>query len=181
MKQNFRREKTSNYLGVQVVAFGVLGNGILLIFSTLINQLIRHNFRSNVYSVEVDLLIGITLIYLANLIWRRKYTAWMFALAVYAIYIISSFHRLSSDPRYHLSPFTVFKDFILPLVIVVALVLTRKAYIVRSDIRSFGVSLRIIFIVLVVTLCYGIAGFQLMDNSDFNHEISFSEIGRRSC
>src|ERR1035438_3336099 len=101
MKQNFQREKFAHYFGVQIVAFCVLINGIILIVSTLISQLIRHDFRSTEFSVEVYLLIGLTLIYLANLLWRRKHTAWMFTLFVYAIYLINSLYRVNRGYRHH--------------------------------------------------------------------------------
>jgi phosphatidylglycerol lysyltransferase len=175
MKQNLEREKSVHYLAVQVVAFGVLFNGLVLIISTLVTQLIKHKFRSSEFGVEVYLLIGITLIYLANLLWRRKHTAWIFTLIVYGLYLINSLNRIDSDGRYHYSLFNGFKDFILPIIIVLALIFTRKTYTVRSDIRSFGVSLRIIFIVFIVTFCYGVAGFHLMDVSDFHHQIGLSE------
>jgi len=177
MKQNFQREKFAHYFGVQIVAFGVLFNGIFLIASTLISELIRHNYKPNEFGIVVYLLIGLTLIYLSNLLWRRKHTAWIFTLAVYAIYLFNSLNHLNNltHPNRHHTNMTLLKDYIFPIVIVLALILTRKAYTVRSDIRSFGVSLRVIVIVLVVTFCYGVAGFQLMDKTDFHHEIGTSE------
>lgn len=175
MKENYYKDKLTHYFGVQLVAFGVMSNGALLIFSTLVSQFIRHSSRTGDFSIEAYLLIGLTLIYLGDLLRRRKHTAWLFALLVYAVYLLVSFDRLSFGLTRHYNIFYLFRDFILPIIIVVALALSSSAFTVRSDIRSFGVSLRIIFIVLVVTMCYGVAGFQLMDDSDFHHEIGLSE------
>lgn len=175
MKQSAEQNKSVRYFGVQIVAFGVLINGVLLVINTLVQQFIRHNFRSSVYSVEVYLLVGLTLIYLSNLLWRRKYTAWIFTLLVYAFYLVYRLYHLSAFMQHHNGILLSLLVYFLPLVIVLALMFNRKAFNVRSDVRSFGVSLRISLVVIVITLCYGIAGFQLMDHSDFHMEISISQ------
>ena len=175
MNYKLGRENLKDYLGVQIIAFGVLINGLILIFSNLISELVRHNYRNSEFSIQLYILIGLTLIYLANLLWRRKYTAWLFTLLVYGFYLIVSFNHLTSRHLYHHYSMSLFRDFILPLIIVIALIIARKAFNVRSDIRSFSFSLRIILIVIAVTMVYGIAGFQLMDHSDFHTDIDFTQ------
>ncbi len=180
MKQSLNKTRDVRYFAVQVVAFGVLLNGIIIILGTLIGQFIKHDFRSTQFNVEIYLLVGITLIYLSNLLWRRKHTAWVFTLVVYAFYILFRLSHFSSFISHHHSPMIYIFDLILPLLIILVLMFNRSSYNVRSDIRSFGVSLRIISIVILVTLIYGIAGFHLMDHNDFHHEISFSESVHRT-
>jgi len=175
MREKTKDTKDVRYFGVQIVAFGVLINGIALIINTLIGQFIRHRFLSTEFSLEIYLLVGLTLIYLSNLLWRRKHTAWIFTLLVYAFYLAYRLNRMSSILGRHRNPLITAVELVLPIIIVIALLFNRKSYTVRSDIRSFGVSLRIIFIVIVVTLVYGIGGFELMDTSDFHHEIGITE------
>lgn len=180
MELSLKKEKMSKYYAVQVVAFGVLLNGIALIIGTLVGQFLRHDFRFSQESVEINLLMGLTLIYLSNLLWRRKYTAWIFTLVAYALYLIYRILHRSASMGHHHNILLYFIDMIVPVIIVIGLLLARNAFNVRSDIRSFGVSLRIILIVVAITLVYGIAGFQLMDKSDFHHEIGFSESVHRT-
>lgn len=175
MVEKIDKTKDVRYFGVQIVAFGVLFNGIVLILDTLISQFIRHDFRSTQYSVEVYLLVGLTLIYLSNLLWRRKYTAWIFTLLVYAFYIAFRIYHLSGFMNRHPSLILDLIVFVLPIIIIIALILNHKSFNVRSDIRSFGVSLRVISVIILITLIYGIAGFHLMNVKDFHHQIGLGE------
>ena len=81
MRPKNRDETIAHYVGVQVVAFGVLFNGVLLIISTLLSIMERHHFLlhktvvatgTTDYATQLYLGIGLTLIYLAILLWRRK-------------------------------------------------------------------------------------------------------------
>lgn len=169
-----QKETVFEYISVQVVAVLVLANGIYLVLSTLFSSLLLHHFRRNEFGVDAYLLIGLTLIYLANLLWRRKQTAWVFAMFVYALYLGLSIGNLLSiqDNHLHHALYILLRDLIFPVVTLVGLIFARNAYDVKSDIRSFGFAVRTILIVYLVALLFGVIGFQLMDNSDFHQELS---------
>jgi len=67
-----------------------------------------------------------------------------------------------------------FATFILPTCIVAGLLYTIKSFNVKSDIRNLTVALRFSLLALLVTLLYGVVGFQLLDTHDFHQEINFS-------
>ncbi len=63
---------------------GVAANGVIILATTLLNQLVlRDHGRGGDVAVGVPLIIGLTLLYLSSLLARRKRTAWTVALPVY--------------------------------------------------------------------------------------------------
>jgi phosphatidylglycerol lysyltransferase len=121
--------------------------------------------------IDISLLLGFTLLYLSLLLRRRKRNAWVFALALYVFLLGLSTDAILSELRggdLH----THFLTQLLPVVILGVLWTTRKEFIVRSDMRTFALSLRATLLVLGTAFLYGTAGFFLMDRHDFRQEIS---------
>ncbi|GAC1390849.1 MAG: hypothetical protein NVSMB46_01450 [Candidatus Saccharimonadales bacterium] len=161
---------------VQLISYGVLLNGLILITSTLLGELIFRNIaRSNPFDINMTILIGFSLVYLALLLRRRKKAAWNFVVPLYAfIFIYNILYTFVLVNHHHFTVVTLIRNFILPFVVVIGLILARKDFVVRSDIRSFTLSIRYIAVIMTITLLFGIFGFQLLDNKDFHTEISFN-------
>lgn len=162
---------------LKLVAFGVLANGLLITLNSLISHVIlrRHIWRSS-FELTFSLAVGLTLIYLSTLLVRRKYTAWIVTLAVYA-FSLSTFlyglidHRFNHD----IPALLLFRAIILPFILITSLLIYRKEFSVKSDIKSFGLTLRSIILILSITLLYGTVGFIFLDQRDFRKEISASQ------
>jgi phosphatidylglycerol lysyltransferase len=60
----------------------------------------------------------------------------------------------------------------LPIMMMALLWLTRSAFKVRSDMRTFQQALWVSILVLTVAFLYGLAGFAILDDHDFHHEMS---------
>jgi lysylphosphatidylglycerol synthetase-like protein (DUF2156 family) len=183
MNQPLYKKLRSQSLAAYFVASLVLLDGLLVIIVTLVQQLVMKDLRSSIYQIELTLFIGITFVYLSNLLWRRKQMAWVVTLIVYAFYIgvnLNNLATLSHRHFHHLHYFLIIKSFVIPVLAVIGLIYSRNVYKVKSDTRSFGVSLRIIFIVLLIALFYGVTGFLLMDKADFHHEIDVAEALHRT-
>jgi phosphatidylglycerol lysyltransferase len=170
-----------------VLAICVLTDGLLIILTTLLDLVLGRTRFATPFSVELSILIGLTLVYLSSLLQRQKQTAWAAAIIVYVFYLGASLSNLQQrvedtkhKPLNHYYEVDLIKNLVLPLLIVLALLYARNAYKVRSDIRSFGFALRAIFVVFLIAFFYGIIGFLLMDKSDFHHEISFFEAAHRT-
>ena len=166
---------------LQIVALGVLGNGILILANTLRNQIIERMVHAEALFVSLPVLIGITLIYLATLLRRRKQAAWSVVLPIYAILLALNVRELLDQLIHgHLESFAVIRNLILPAIIVAGLVKYRKEFTVKSDIRSFTVSLRTALLLLSIVFVYGVAGFQLLDVRDFHEEIGWTSAIHRT-
>ncbi|MEJ0073045.1 MAG: phosphatidylglycerol lysyltransferase domain-containing protein [Candidatus Saccharibacteria bacterium] len=119
--------------------------------------------------VSVPQIAGLGFTYLGTLLLRRKYTAWLAAMVLFALsFLLEAIH------------FVLFPDFdaagriehlMLPVLIVALLWLSRSAFQVRSDVRSFTQAARVSVLVLLVAFAYGVGGFTLLDDHDFHHEI----------
>ena len=163
-----------------LVVLTVAAHGLFVLATTLLEQIAQRNgSRITAVDIDIPLLIGLGLIYLSTLLRRRKQTAWvvallvyMFTLGFYAKQIAIAFHR--HEPLY------IAGRFIIPLAIIFLLLLSREMFTVKSDIRSFGFSLRVTAAILAVTFAYGTIGFSLMDRRDFHQEISVTEAMHRT-
>lgn len=184
MKKNNGSDSVFESLIVKVVYIGVLLNGILIILTTLFQLLIlRGAARPTQLGIDVSILVGITLIYFSNLLRRQKQTAWVVVLLIYAFYIVVNLVRVDSRIiflHHHLLSLRTLQDIVLPVVVISGLVISRKAYNVKSDIQSFGSSLRVILIIFIVTFSYGLIGFRLLNKNDFHQKISLSGAAERT-
>jgi phosphatidylglycerol lysyltransferase len=61
---------------------------------------------------------------------------------------------------------------VFPVIIIALLIGFQHEFVVKSDIRGFGVAARFSLIILLIALVYGVVGFQLLDDSDFHQEVN---------
>ena len=95
----------------------------------------------------------------------------MTTIIIYSFYLGINLDGLARvHVRHSLLGFTLARNVLLPALVIAGLIVSRHVYSVKSDIRGFGLSLRIILIVYLVAFLYGVIGFQLMDKSDFHQE-----------
>ncbi len=184
IKTPSKSEKTA--FGLQAAILGVAFNGLTLIIGTLADDfIIRHrgtglmHISSAIFSLPI--LAGLTLLYLSSLLARRKRTAWMLTIPVYSfIFGINAMQALLFEPERRFAVAGTLRNFVLPLVIVVALIYYRKEFTVKSDLDSFRQATFFSVLVLAIAFIYGVTGFMLMDEHDFGHEISFGEAVHRT-
>jgi phosphatidylglycerol lysyltransferase len=186
MQSEHRKNTFVEELFVKIVAIAVLTNGIFIILAVLIQLVVSHvmhTVRLDRFVVDSQIIIGITLIYFSNLLKRQKQTAWIVVLLVYAVYLGINFTKLDTRTDYithHFISIRVLNDLILPIIILIGLIIARSAYTVKSDIRSFGSSIRIGVIIFLVTFFYGVIGFRLMDESSFHQDFSVANAAHRT-
>jgi phosphatidylglycerol lysyltransferase len=167
------------------VAYAVGLNGLAIIAQPIILALLQHQHvhikLSSAIIFDAQLVAAMGLLYLSVLLYRGKRTAWLFTCCVYAvIFALNIWRYIDSDGvHFYLHP-DLFTSVIAPALIVVALVLSRRAFTVKSDIASFTLSLRISILVLSVALVYGVSGFIVMDRHDFHKEITITEAIHRT-
>jgi phosphatidylglycerol lysyltransferase len=161
----------------RLVAYIVLAYGFTIIADSLFRQLdIAHIIRRHGPSrpdalfVAVTQITGLGFMYLGTVLARRKYNAWLAAMVLFCIsFVIDFLHAISThsaDGR------TILIRLLLPIFIVVLLWLTRTAFRVRSDLRTFRQAALVSVLIFVVAFLYGITGFALLDDHDFHREIS---------
>lgn len=157
------------------IAFLVAIHGVLVIADTLVGQVgFRHLSRRLLdldIVVDLPLLLGLTLLYTSLFLRRRKRSAWTFAVGMYLFLVGLNVSSLLAGLRAGVvHPHIV--TLVLPIFILAVLWVSRKDFVVRSDIPTFASSLKVAVLVLVTTFLYGTTGFLLMDIRDFHQEIS---------
>ena len=189
MYKNNRAErivKFKNDYRVIFISLLVAFYGIYLIASTLLEQFFLHNsfrhFNRTISDIRVDLslLLGISIIYLSTLLRSRKRTAWLVTLIANIFYFGLGLSQLLNSDYYIFNTtyrwiFPVIKVIVLPIIILSLLYFYRDLFVVKSDVRGFGTSIKFIVIVIFVTLIYGTVGFMLMDKADYHQEISLPQ------
>ena len=173
---NFKRRN----LAVSGISLFVAAYGIYVLAETLFELLLHHHghFDRALIDINLDLnlLLGVSVIYLASLLRRRKRTAWAVTVLAYIFYIglgLSQLLNVHGREAFHRHPLLpLLRVLIFPLIILALLYLYRKEFVVKSDVRGFRTSLSFVFIILFVTIVYGVSGFTLMDRSDFHQEIN---------
>ena len=160
--------------GVQFVSIVVGAHGIFILATTLLDQVaVRHGSRLSAIVVDVPLLIGLSLLYLSTLLRRRKRTAWLVTIVAYSFYLGIGVAGLRDHAGVHdITALDIIRRLVLPGAILGLLFLLRAAFVVQSDIQGFRWAARFSLIMLFVALIYGVAGFSLMDHTDFHQEIS---------
>ncbi|HUC90161.1 MAG TPA: phosphatidylglycerol lysyltransferase domain-containing protein [Patescibacteria group bacterium] len=172
-------------LTLRVLVFAVAVHGIVLIASTLNDQLLSHvgihTLRMSGFVFGLPILFGLTLLYLSSLLRRRKHTAWVITLVLYALIWIFGLVQLSFLREPHpLYVGTILRNVLLPLLIFLSLFAFRREFVVKSDIQSFKTAARFSVFILLVAFIYGVGGFLLMDHRDFHQEITFGEAVHRT-
>lgn len=156
----------------RLLALLVMAHGLLIIGTTLTEQVtLFHHVRISNFVVDLPLLIGMSLVYIGSLLRRRKRTAWTVAILAYTFYVGVSASELTMHGLHHITLVSVARSIVLPLFIVACLFRYRDLFVVRSDIQGFRGAARFAAIIILAALLYGVAGFQLLDKSDFHQEI----------
>jgi phosphatidylglycerol lysyltransferase len=118
------------------------------------------------------LLIGLSLLYLGTLLRRRKRTAWLVTVTAYIFYLGTSVQQVAGRIGLHeVSAQILVRLLLLPLLILALLFIFQREFVVKSDIRGFRFAARFTVVILIAALLYGVAGFELLDKSDFHQEI----------
>ncbi len=169
-----RQLRIRERFGLQLVAIIVAAHGVFILATTLLDLLVaRHNSRLGVADVDLPLIIGLSLLYLSALLRRRKRTAWLATVLSYTFYLGLSLtgliHSLGMDD---LVTIHVVRAVILPVSILALLIALQSHYVVKSDIQGFRQAVRSSLLILFVAFFYGLAGFSLLDKTDFHQEIS---------
>ncbi len=176
---------TRSLLIARLVAYIVALNGLVMIVSPIILTLVQHpgvHIKvSAMFFFDAQLVAALGLLYLSVLLYRGKRTAWLFTLSAYAFIFILSVSRFIDLAMHHEHiRGDVLTNSIVPAVLVAALLLSRHAFTVKSDIASFALSLRITVLVMAATCMYGVTGFILLDQHDFHKEIPVTEAIHRT-
>lgn len=168
------RPSRSTLLLTRLVAYIVLAYGLTIIADSLIRQLrIHHGRRLDLLLITVPQIAGLGFMYLGLLLLRRKHNAWVAAMVLFGTtFVFNIWHMQISAGIHTYDPEGWLDHLLLPVLIMLLLWLTRSAFTVRSDMRTFQQSLWVSLLVLGVAFLYGIGGFALLDDHDFHHEIS---------
>lgn len=168
-----RQLKVHQFFAVQFLGILVAAHGAYILATTLLDQIAPHHGGTLTdLTVDIPLLIGLSLLYLGALLRRRKRTAWLVTVLAYTFYLGTGVAQLLNHAAFRtLDRDDVIRHLILPLIILVLLFIFQKRFVVKSDIQGFRFAARFIVIVLATALVYGVAGFTLMDKSDFHQEI----------
>lgn len=158
---------------VQFLGILVAAHGAYILATTLLDQIAPHHGATLTdLSVDVTLLIGLSLLYLGALLRRRKRTAWLITVLAYTFYLGTGVAQLLNRAAFRtLDKDDVIRHLLLPLVVLALLFVFQKRFVVKSDIQGFRFAARFIVIVLAAALIYGVLGFTLMDKTDFHQEI----------
>jgi phosphatidylglycerol lysyltransferase len=191
--QRIRILKRSNFLpakwpidswpakvALNAISIAVVANGLLIIWSNLIEQLrIRNNSHISELLVTVPLISGMTLVYLGSLLRRQKRAAWAVVVPVYMFILGSNLTQSLQFVGNHRFSFAI-RNVAVPLVVVLGLFYLRGLFVVKSNIQNFRFSLMVTILILSTALVYGVIGFQLLDTHDFHQEISFVQAVHRT-
>jgi phosphatidylglycerol lysyltransferase len=176
--------KVQRTVVVDFIAYAVALGGVLIIASTLPTGHFfgRLHVSFDLIGPTINLLLGLGLLYLSVHIRRRKQTAWVLSVAILSLLVLLGVEHMAigRTPMHHagVSHFLiqhVLIDVIIPVLILIGLAIYRDQFTVKSDIRSFALSMRIVVMVFAAAFIYGVVGFLLMDNHDFHKEIGLGE------
>jgi phosphatidylglycerol lysyltransferase len=174
-----RKEKktvSKERFGVYIVSIIVGLHGLLILATTLLEQVASRHSSSRLTDITVDipLLIGLSLIYLSVYLRRKKRTAWLVTVLAYTFYLGTNIEDLVEESMHRrLHEVILVRAVALPLAILFLLFALQREFVVRSDIQGFRVAARFSLIILVIAFVYGVSGFLLLDKSDFHQEIPF--------
>jgi phosphatidylglycerol lysyltransferase len=168
-----RQMRVHRQFAVQFLSFLVAATGAYILAVSLLDQIaVHHGSMVSDLTVDVPLLIGLSLLYLGALLRRRKRTAWLVTIMAYTFYLGLGVSQIANHVIVRsIGMDELIRRLLLPLVILGLLFVFQKEFVVKSDIQGFGFAARFIVIVLAAALVYGVAGFTLLDKSDFHQEI----------
>ncbi len=152
-------------------------HGLFILAISLLDQLTIHHglHQVNDLIIDVPLILGISLLYLSSLLQRRKYTAWLVTLLAYVFFLGLSLAPLLNDiSQHHLTLVAMVRSVVLPITVLTLLVIFRNDFVVRSDQQGFRSASHVSLLILIAAMLYGMAGFALLDESDFHQDITLS-------
>ena len=172
--------KVRDSFGLQFVAFVVAAHGSFVLAVTLVELIAaRHVSHLSSTTINLSIIIGLSLLYLSVLLRRLKRTAWLATVMSYVLYLGLNLSNLTRSVDIDdLAAGHVLRVIILPVSILTLLVALRSHYTVRSDVPGFRAAIRTALLVIVITFIYGVAGFSLLDTSDFHQEITLASAAR---
>ena len=161
----------------RIVTYGVALHGLIMIGSTLEEQLhvhfTRHLLHVSGFVFDVPIFLGLTLLYLSTLLRRGKRMAWLVTVVLYGVVLAYGVLQFEVARHELHHPLLVLgRSVLLPLAVLAGLLALRKSFSTKSDLRSFAFSLRFIALMMAVAFAYGVSGFLLMDRHDFHQEIT---------
>lgn len=158
---------------LQLISVVVFFHGLLITLTSLESHIVirRYVWDSRV-QISIGIIAGVTLIYLSLLIRRRKYTAWLVSVCVYAFILGANMITLAFSYQSASIFLDVTRVLVLPLFVLGLLLYYRREFTVRSDVRSFRITARYVFILLCVAFFYGVIGFELLEKQDFRAELT---------
>lgn len=157
---------------LRLMVLTVGAHGLFVLATTLLDQLaLRGGMHINGLEIDAPIFIGLGLIYLSTLLRRRKRNAWAVALLAYTFML--GFYSMQIVRAIHdRDILEIVAKLALPLIMLSLLALYRHTFTVKSDIESFGYSLRVTLLIVSIAFVYGTVGFMLMDKHDFRREIN---------
>lgn len=161
-----------NDLRLNLVAVLTAVSGLVTLGNTLIALVDRHGLRTIVAEDHLTVAAGLGLIYLASLLRRGKYNAWLISLPVFIFLLAraSQHFVVEFGLSRHLASLAL--GVALPAVTLALLIIFGDLFKVRSEIRSFTAAVRRSVIILLIAFLYGVIGFAYMDDRDFHQELS---------
>jgi phosphatidylglycerol lysyltransferase len=171
-----------NNLPLQILTYGVALHGLFIVASIFAEEMvIRHGHTlrlrtANHLTFNIALAFGLSLLYVSLYLRRRKQTAWLAAIGIYAFILIVGLGHIvgqSLGGPFVFEEIYLLRSLVLPALLLLGLVYYAKEFNVRSDLRSFSFSLRFILLLLAIMMTFGVGGMMLMDKTDFHREISF--------
>ncbi|HEX5000657.1 MAG TPA: phosphatidylglycerol lysyltransferase domain-containing protein [Terriglobia bacterium] len=153
-----------------IIALMALGSGLLNVYSVIGPSLpdrfavLRAIFPLDFLHLArfITLLMGFVLVILSVNIYRRKRRAVFVAMGVATASVV-----------FHLTKGLDYEEALVSLVLLIALILTRKDFTVRSGNPDFGDALLKVGIGVALALGYGVVGFWLLDRREFGVDFSF--------
>lgn len=173
LTQLYKHIKIRRSFGSRFISLLVSAHGAFILATTLLEQIyINRSLHFSAVTIDLPILIGVSLIYLSTLLRRHKFRAWAVTVLAYAFYFgVNSVFLLTGDHQ-HYGIIGLVRGGVLPVVLLLLLIKFRRDFIVQSEARSYAVAARFSAVILGVALLYGFAGFSLLDHSDFHQEIS---------
>ena len=174
MEEDSKPSLPRNSRWSRLCSFYVLLNGFYLLYIGLVLTHRHHSTHLGSFGNEIYPIIGLTLVYLSFLLSKKKKTAWIAAVTVYVFYLCVMIyeHIIRHFSNGGLSDLRSIANIVLPFLVLICLLMTKREFIVRSDVANFKFSLKVSAIVLLSTLIFGTSGYLLMDKSDYHQEIS---------
>lgn len=178
-----KRNAVASIIATIVALHGVLIITMPLVIISVADRAVH--FGAGRLIFDAQLLFAVTLLYLSTLLRRRKQRAWIVTLVVYGLLIASAITRLTlahHEPWSQMVVTLARGDIALPVLVVIGLWLSRNQFTVKSDTRSFMVSLQVTALVLGITFVYGVTGFMILGqhSREFHHHISLVEAAHRT-